>query len=368
MMSRVLDVYHTLHEMPELGMEEVRTAAYLAQALQKAGYRTQEQIAGKTGVAGIYESGNPGPAVAIRADMDALGIIIDGKKTARHLCGHDGHCAMVLAAAEEALEKGWIQKGSLKILFQPAEELGTGALSLIEGHALDGIDYVFGAHVQPSANVPLGMITPAMYHAASCHLEVRFRGVPAHGSRPHLGINAIHAASAAIQAVNAIRMDPNESYSIKATRFLSDSGVTNAIPGDALVVWDIRAEHNPTMDQLKETAEKTIRLAAESSGAAVTMRYLDLVPAAEYTDTAIAVAAEAIKAAVGEDHLYAPIRLTGGEDFHQFIRHYPNIQAAYFGIGCGVTPGLHHPDMTFDTSYLEQGKQVYIEIIKKLLG
>ena len=161
-MSRLMEHFNYLHTIPERGMEEFKTSEYLADCLEQAGYEVTRHVGGKTGVVGVWDSGVPGPVLGLRADMDALTHIIDGVRCARHTCGHDGHSSMVLTAAEEAKAQGLVKKGKLKILFQPAEELSTGAPSMIEGGAIDDVDILIGAHIQPAANVPTGCITPAV--------------------------------------------------------------------------------------------------------------------------------------------------------------------------------------------------------------
>ncbi len=131
-MSNVLTHYQYLHSIPEPGFEEVKTSAYLAEKLAAAGFKVTRNLAGTTGLVAEYDSGVPGPVFGIRADMDALTHIIDGKKEFRHTCGHDAHSSMLLAAAEEVLATGIIKKGRFKAVFQPAEELGAGALKILE--------------------------------------------------------------------------------------------------------------------------------------------------------------------------------------------------------------------------------------------
>ncbi|MDU4961602.1 MAG: amidohydrolase [Sporomusaceae bacterium] len=366
-MSRVLAVYEYLHTIPELGFQEYRTAAFLAGELTKAGFQVYGNIGGTTGVIGIYDSGRPGPVVALRADMDALGHVIGGVPCALHTCGHDAHSAMVLAAAEELVKTGQIQTGKLKILFQPAEELGTGALAMIKGGAIDDVDMILGLHLRPKEEIGIDQSLPALYHAAAERLKAVFRGIPAHGARPHLGVNAIDAAAAAITAVNAIHLNPNESYSIKATRSLADAGVTNAIPAEATVTWDVRAELNPTMTKLIEKAKAAIVAGAASVGATVEISNYQGIPAAEYSPEATALLAEAITAVYGPAGLHQPVKTAGGEDFHFYIKEKPAIKAGYFGLGCDLTPGIHHPDMAFDTAALDKGKDVLVYAVKKEL-
>ena len=145
--KRVDEIYKTLHAMPEVGFAEHRTSKFLAEALQKAGYKVTTGIGG-TGIVGTISSGKPGQTVALRADMDALSHTVKGQDICVHSCGHDAHSAMTLTAAEVMAEQG-VKAGTLKIVFQPAEEKFEGALKMIESGALNGIDIMFGMHLRP---------------------------------------------------------------------------------------------------------------------------------------------------------------------------------------------------------------------------
>ncbi|MDU2065107.1 MAG: amidohydrolase [Sporomusaceae bacterium] len=366
-MENVIKLYDSLHTMPELGFQEYKTAAFLADKLKQAGFVVTEGVNHTTGLVGEYDSGVPGPTLALRADMDALGHKINGVLCAIHSCGHDAHCAMVLAAAQELIQTNSIQQGKLKILFQPAEELGTGALAMIEGGAIDDVDMILGLHLRQIEDLTIKQSVPALYHAASERLEAIFHGVPAHGSRPHLGVNALDAAAAAIMAVNAIHMNPVESYSIKATRLNCDSGVTNAIPSEATVTWDVRSERNGTMQALLEKAKQAIHAAAATVGATASVTNYNGIPAAEYTDDMVALLAEAITAVYGPSGLHEPLKTTGGEDFHFYIKKKPSLKAGYFALGCDLTPGIHHPDMTFKKEALPTGQAILVYAARKLL-
>ncbi|WP_333804971.1 amidohydrolase [Sulfurospirillum sp.] len=366
-MSRVIELYDTLHAMPELGFEEVKTAEFLANALKKAGYSVTTGVGG-TGVIGVYDSGVAGPTLALRADIDALGHFIDGKLCALHTCGHDAHTSMVLTAAEEIIAQKLISKGKLKILFQPAEEPGTGALAVINAGGIDDVDMILGLHLRPLSEVPMGKSTPALYHGASNRLKAIFRGVAAHGARPHLGVNAIDAAVAAITAVNAIHLNPSDSYSIKATKMIADAGVTNAIPDEATVIWDVRSELNDTMDLLLERAKSAISAGAATVGATAEISTYSYIPAAHYSKEAIEVLSKAIVDVYGEEGLAPEIKTVGGEDFHYYIKERPSIKAGYFGLGCDLTPGLHNPSMKFNKNAMEQGKEVLICATKRVLN
>lgn len=155
-MSRTLEHFNYLHQIPELGFEEYKTSAYIAGVLEAAGYQVTRQVNNTTGIVAVLDSGKPGPVLALRADMDALGHIIDGEHVARHTCGHDGHSTVVLTTAQEVIAEGLVKKGTLKFIFQPAEELGTGAIALTEAGVLDDVDMLLGFHLRPLEECPMG--------------------------------------------------------------------------------------------------------------------------------------------------------------------------------------------------------------------
>lgn len=367
-MSQVLDHYTVLHAIPELGFKEQKTSSYISKVLHDAGYVVSDNINKTTGIVATFDSGKPGVTLALRADMDALGHIVNGEHCAMHTCGHDAHSSVALATAQLVIQEGLIQKGRIKFIFQPAEELGLGALSMIEGGAVDDVDILIGLHIRPKDECPKGFATPAMYYSASTTIEADFQGTPAHGARPHLGINALDAASLAIQAVNTIHLNPSLSFSAKATRCICDAGVTNAIPAKAHVCWDLRAPTNQAMDELKAKIMIALECAAKSIGAEVNAVVSKEIPAAEIDDEATQLIAEAITDILGESGLKAPIYTPGGEDFFNYPIHRKNIKAGFWGLGVDLIPGLHHPDMHFDLDSLETGVEISKACIRRVLS
>lgn len=367
-MSNVLKHYEYLHTIPELGLQEFKTSAYLADKLEAADYQVTRNIGGATGVTGLYDSGVPGPTLALRADMDALGHIIDGIHCARHTCGHDGHSSVVLSAAEDLIKNKAIKKGRLKILFQPAEEIGAGAITMVEGGSIDDVDMLLGSHIRPLEECPKGKAIAAMYYSASATADVFIHGKPAHGARPHLGINVIDAAAAAIMAVNAIHLNPNWSYSAKATRFLCDAGVTNAIPAEAHLAWDVRAQHNEVMAELQEKVAAAIKTGAATVGATAEVDFIKELPAAEIDGEMTDILAASIIGVLGAEGLIPSFTTAGGEDFFFYKKLRPDVKVGFFGLGVNATPGLHHPDMHFDLDALENGVEIFKTATLKILG
>lgn len=363
--QRIQLYYDALHAMPEVGFEELRTSAWLAQKIREAGYAVQTGVGG-TGVVGVLQGTEPGPTVALRADMDALAHVVDGKEVNVHSCGHDSHCSMVLTAAEE-LAKAGITRGTLKILFQPAEEKLFGATRMIEAGVIDDVDVILGIHLRPIQEAKTGQATPALYHGSSYIMEATISGQTAHGARPHLGVNAIDAAAAAVNAVNAIHINPVIPCTCKVTKLTAGGATLNQIPDKAVMALDCRAQQNDAMKTLLEKAEKAIKAGAATVGATAETVVKGGVPGAEYHPEVIELAKEAIRAVLGEQGLLDPIVTPGGEDFHNFVKAKPALKAGYVGLGCDLTPGLHDPTMKFDRSALIYGTDILVYMVEKLL-
>ena len=363
--ERVLQAYEDLHQIPEVGFEEVKTSAYLAEKLHSFGYEVTTGYGG-TGVVGKLKGKEAGPKVGLRADMDALGHEIDGQKVAIHSCGHDAHSSMVLAAAEELAKKG-IDRGEVQILFQPAEECLFGAIRMIEDGAGKDLDMLFGIHLRPGQEAKLGQITPALHHGSSYVVKAHIEGKTAHGARPHLGINAILGASAVIQAVLAIFPDPVIPSSIKATQIKGGGPVANAIPASAEITFDVRSRQNDAMEAILEKMKVAIEQGAAAVGATGRIEVVGGVPAAEYDSEMTELAKEAIVEILGKEGLMDEMVTPGGEDFHFFTQKIPNLKTGYLGLGCDLTPGLHDPKMSFDKSALEIGAKALVSVVEKAL-
>ena len=361
----VIEVYDKLHAMPEIGFQEFKTSAYLADELEKMGYSVKRNV-GKTGVVGTYSTGKPGPTMGIRADMDALAHVIDGKVCYVHSCGHAAHSAMVLAAAAELI--GTVKSGTLKIIFQPAEELLKGALAMIEDGLLDDLDIVLGVHVRPIQDAKMGQASPGVYHAASSVVDVEIHGMTAHGARPHLGVNVIDASALAILAVNSIRTNPIIACSAKVTNITAGGAASNAIPDKATLVLDVRAQENAAMKDLLEKIHIAINSAVAAVGATATITVRGGVPAAELDEALTDEMAEVIKEVMGEEALIPRLQNPGGEDFHFFAVKKPSLKSAYFGLGCDLKPGLHNPTMSFNKEALKDGVKLLSAMVMRKLA
>lgn len=365
--EEIFSMYHTLHATPELGFQEVNTSKILATKLEEAGFETTRNINGTTGVLGILKGQEPGPVICLRADMDALAFKIDGQDINIHACGHDANSTMVLMASRVLAKQG-IKKGTLKVLFQPAEEVLGGSEAMLESGLLDGVEEMFGLHLRPLQEARLGQATPALCHGSSYVMRAEIKGLAAHGARPHLGINVIDAAASIVNAVNAIKLNPAVPFSVKTTKLIASSGANNTIPDSAEMIFDLRAQTNGAMESLLEKTRRAIENAAATVGALTKVTVLGGVPGADYDPKLIEVAERAIKRVLGE--VMGQIITPGGEDFHYYSTK-GKIKTAYLGLGADLSPGLHHPQMNFNLEALIHGVKILTVIVDErcqLLG
>ena len=364
---RVNTLYAQLHAMPEGPFEEVATSACLADALTEAGFEVTRKV-GKTGVVGLLRGAEPGPVVAFRADMDALPHTVGGVQKRLHTCGHDAHCAMLLTMAEEAARKG-LARGTLKIIFQPAEEILKGARAMAAEGVTDGVDYLFGMHVAPTAaEGHVGQACPAKYTGAATGIHVTLHGKTSHGARPHLGINACEAAAAITHAICAIHIDPEVCASVKVTSIVTQSPAINIIPERVTMTVDVRSQRNDTMADVVEKARNAILHAAASVGATAEVEIGEALPAAMIDEECIEMAREAITAVLGANALLPPSSALGCEDFHCYKQQAPRIKAGYISLGADVTPAVHNSAMTLDPRCLIHGVRLHLYLADKLLG
>lgn len=365
-MSEIIKLRKKLHAMAEPSGCEQKTSAFLAKELKKLGFKVSEHIAGY-GVVGVLEGEERGSCLALRADMDALRHNIEGKELFIHSCGHDANCAIVLSVAKYFSEKG-LKKGSLKIIFQPAEENLEGALGMARAGVVDEVDFLLGSHLRPKAEAKLGKACAALMHGSSIIFKAAIHGKTAHGARPHQGINTIDAACLVVNAINSIKEDPNFAFSCKTTQFFSNTSATNAIPDRVDLCIDARAQNNEIAYSLLKKIENIIINSPKAIGASGEVLSIGMVPAAEYDEELSKILASSIKEVLGDEGLIAPIITPGGDDFHFYKKHKPSLKVGFIGLGANLLPGLHIPNMSFDERALEYGVDILKKAIQKILS
>lgn len=362
--EKIDETFDYLHSHPELSWKETNTTEYIKKRLEQAGcsVKTFEDCTGVIGDYGDF-SGDV-PIVAIRADMDALWQEVNGELQANHSCGHDAHMTMVLGVLWKIQElEGLKDKVGVRFIFQPAEEVGAGALKLVDKGIVDNVDFLYGIHLRPVQETPDGYVTPAIMHGATGSMEFEIRGDDAHGARPHLTHNAIEIGNSILNSFNTIHLDPNVAHTIKATRFISGGKNTNIIPGSASLAIDLRSQTNEIMEKLRQRVLEILQSSSELFNTDIVLTNDYGIAAAEVSNEALEMAEQAIVNCLGEEKLAAPLITPGGDDFHFYTIKKPHLKATMVGLGCDLKPGLHHPNMTFNRDSLLNGINILSEII-----
>lgn len=361
----IKSTYQHLHIHAEVSWKEVETTKFLCTQLENLGIK-YETFDDHTGVIGYWGNQEDGPTIGVRADIDALFQLVDGVWKANHSCGHDAHMTMVLHTITCLKTIGYTPNGLIKIIFQPAEESGKGAMKIIEKGVMEDIDYLLGIHLRPIQEMEYGLASPAIYHGATTLLKGEIKGLQAHGSRPNLGINVVDSIGSIIQAVNSVKIDPTVSASAKVTMVKAGGDNLNIIPDYAEFGLDVRAERNEVMADLLKRIRHAVVTAGSVNHAEVRLEPLATMVAAEVSVEIEEIVKAAIVEALGEEGLVPAPVTPGGEDFHFYKETYPHIQSTMVGLGTGLAPGLHHPNMSFNLDALLNGVKILSMAILKI--
>ena len=355
-------IFNHLHQNAEISWEEEKTTQFIRLQLEKEGFRTQT-FDDCTGVIGEIGEGNF--TVAIRADLDALWQEKNGVWQAVHSCGHDAHMTMGLGVIKLLNKMGYKPPGKLKVIFQPAEEKGAGALKMLEKQVLDDVDYLYGVHLRPIQELRSGYASPAICHGASQFIHGEIKGLTAHAARPHLGINAIEVGGTLIHAIGNIHVDPQTASSIKMTSFQAGGPSKNIIPDRAEFTIDLRSQTNEVMNQLEYKLTQIVEGISAMYDAEIVLTSDVKLAAAEPDPEAIGIMERAIVDSIGRPFCAPPVMTSGGEDFHFYSLMKKNLKTTMLGLGCDLQPGLHHPDMTFRHEDLFTGIEILAKTVIK---
>jgi len=342
-----------LHAHPELGFQETRTSRLVAERLEALGYGVRPNVA-RTGVVGL--KGNGGRCVLLRADMDALPIEEANDVAYRsqhsgkmHACGHDGHVAIGLEVARRLAAV--VLPGTVKLAFQPAEELSGGAGAMIEDGVLErpAVEAAFGIHLWNGLPVGTIGVMPGPMMASVDEFEIAISGKGGHAAMPHLAIDPVLVAAhlvTALQSLVSRRRDPVEEGVVSVTQVQAGHAF-NVIPRQALLRGTVRSFGGRFWDDAPDLVRETAAGIAAAFGASadVTFRRLTapLVNDAAMTDLMKGVAEEI----VGRERVKAGIRTMGGEDMSHFLSKVPGCFAFVGSARADGTSSPHHSP-TFD--------------------
>jgi amidohydrolase len=359
--SSLLKTYHDLHTLAEPSWHEEKTSNYILDRLKKAGIKT-DTFPNHFGI--IAEiPGQTEEVVALRADMDALLQEVDGVIKANHSCGHDAHSTMALYTALAIASSGIKPKHTLRFIFQPAEEKGEGALQMMKEGALKNVCYLFGVHLRPKVEVPFNKASSVIVHGSAGTIKGTIKGVQAHASHPKDGINAIEAAACLVQNLKQIQLKTDVPYSIKMTQLQTENESSNIIPETAFFSIDVRAQTNDVMNKLQNITKELVDQTMQQTGAKITWSMVELVPAAILNKRAMEITELAIENIIGKENVIPICISQGGEDFHFYTANNPGIAATMVGLGCDLTPGLHHPQMRFNLDALIYGAKILTKTV-----
>lgn len=381
------------HENPELGNREVRTAGIIARHLQSLGIEVKTQVA-KTGVVGILKGGLPGPVIALRADMDALPVTentglpfaskvkttYNNQETGvMHACGHDAHVAILMGVAEILASQKATLKGTVKFIFQPAEEgapkgeEGGAALMIKEGVLENPApEVIFGLHVW--ADRPAGTIgyKPEGTMASACDFKITVTGKPSHGSRPWNAVDPIVTAAQIVTGLQTIvsrNINLTENAAVVTVGAIQGGNRFNIIPEKAELIGTVRALSTADEQYIYKRVKEIANGIAQSANATATVEipYTTQYPVTYNNPALTKTMLPTLQQAAGAGNVQLIPATTGAEDFSFYAQKIPGL---FFFLGVlpkGKKPteaAPHHtPEFFVDENGLKLGIETFILLV-----
>lgn len=370
--SYVIQCRHYLHSHPELSTKEVNTTRFIKEELEKMGVEVQE-FEGITGCVGTIKGDKPGKTVMLRADIDALPITENPGKSycslnpgVMHACGHDCHTSMLLGAAKILSAHRDEIHGTVKLIFQMAEEIGRKSEEYVKRGALEGVDAIFGMHIWSA--VPAGKVNfeSGKRMACSDRFTIKIHGKSSHGSAPHEGKDAIIAGAAAIQALQTIPSRINNPFNALVVTVGIFNGGTkeNIIADQAELTGTVRAFNREFRNSMPEVIKSVVEPVVKGYGCSAEVDYyFGPSPLINDHEDLVQIARGAASKEMGEDALIPLKKMTGAEDFSVYMETVPGV----FGyLGCrneekGIIAAHHHPAFDVDEDVLYHGTGIYVQ-------
>jgi amidohydrolase len=366
-----------LHAHPELSSQELETTRFIADLLESWGLEVQREL--PTGaVARVRGPRGGGPTLALRADIDALPVTersdVDFISTVpgrMHACGHDGHTAMLLAAARVLAAHADNLDGEVRLIFQPAEEtIEGGARPLVEKGAMDGVDAVLGLHLW--SELPTGTVgvRPGPVLASMDEFRVLVRGAGGHGAQPHRGRDALLTAAYLVTAMQSLvsrRVDPMEPAVVTVGTFRAGTAF-NILADQARLTGTVRSLSEDVRSRLAAELEAIVREGASSFGTEADFEYLRGAPVLVNDPGMVDLLAGVAEVIVGAERVTAMKPMMGGDDFAEYARLAPG---AYAFVGAAPPGGAfphHHPAFAIDEAALEIGLRLLLDTTDRFLG
>ena len=375
--EKIVSWRREVHSYPEVAWTETKTGNMVAEELKNLGIEVT-RIA-EIGVVGLLKGERTGKTVALRADMDALPITeatdVSYKSKnlgAMHACGHDGHVAMLLGAAKVLSQMKNQINGTVKFIFQPAEEIGLGALKLIEAGVMEDVDAIFGIHLWP--DMPSGKVSlvPGPRMASADKLKITVKGKSGHGSMPHQGIDAILAASAIImnlQSISSREIAPLEPAVVTIGKLAGGTG-WNITCDEVTLEGTTRCFSHEVRKSFPLAIERIIKNTAASYRAQAELEYIPIAPPL-INDTLISqIAAASLQKLYGDNMAGTIEKVMGGEDFAFLCEKTPGAMA-FVGIGNKEKKTdypLHNDKFNIDEDVLPIGAALHAQFALDFLN
>ncbi|WP_321870110.1 M20 aminoacylase family protein [Paraburkholderia tropica] len=375
-----------IHAHPEIGYDVQRTAALVAGRLEQWGFAVTREV-GKTGVVGTLTRGSSTRAIGLRADMDALPVqeanTFAHRSTvagAMHACGHDGHTAMLLGAAQHLAAHGAFD-GTVNVIFQPAEEAGGGARAMIDDGLFERFpcDAVFGLHNWPG--IPEGdfAVRPGALMASTSLFRITLRGAGCHAAMPHLGRDPVFAAGQVLSALQGIvtrNRNPIEGAVLSVTQIHAGEAL-NVVPTDAWLGGTVRTFSDETLDLIERRMKAVVAATASAFDCESEVDFERQYPATINDPAQTALAVEVMRNLVGDEHVNATAEPTmAAEDFSFMLRAKPGCYAFigngsgdHRAVGHGAGPCLlHNASYDFNDALLPVGASYFVKLVERFLG
>ena len=365
-----------MHAHPEVGYDTHRTSAMVTEQLKS--FRCDEIVTGigVTGVVGVIRGkmDTSGRVIGLRADMDALpifeetGVEYASKEEGKmHACGHDGHTAMLLGAAQYLCETRNFD-GTAVVIFQPAEERGGGGRAMCEDGLMErfGIQEVYGMHNWPGMDIGQFSIRPGAFFAATDLFEIEVEGKGGHAAKPHETIDPTVVTSHIILAAQSIasrNADPVGQIVVSVTSVETSSQAFNVIPQSVRLKGTVRTMTDKMRDLAESRLTQLAKGVAESFGAIAHVQYNRNYPVTVNTPDQTEFAAEV--AALVSGNCAEADMVMGGEDFSYMLNERPG---AYILMGNGNSAALHHPEYNFDDDAIPAGCSYWAELVEQRLA
>ena len=375
--EKIVSWRREVHAYPEVAWTETKTGNMVAEELKNLGIEVT-RIA-EIGVVGLLKGERTGKTVALRADMDALPITeatdVPYKSKnlgAMHACGHDGHVAMLLGAAKVLSQMKNQINGTVKFIFQPAEEIGLGALKLIEAGVMEDVDAIFGIHLWP--DMPSGKVSlvPGPRMASADKLKITVKGKSGHGSMPHQGIDAILAASAIImnlQSISSREIAPLEPAVVTIGKLAGGTG-WNITCDEVTLEGTTRCFSHEVRKSFPLAIERIIKNTAASYRAQAELEYIPIAPPLINDALISQIAAASLQKLYGENMAGTIEKVMGGEDFAFLCEKTPGAMA-FVGIGNKEKKTdypLHNDKFNIDEDVLPIGAALHAQFALDFLN